>query len=371
MLELYNIKSIYYAVKMNIDWNTMIEGNVLEISGTVIPRGSVKDLKIELPKLYNLPASIPVHVVSGKRKGPTIFVSAAIHGDELNGIEIIRRLKKLSILKKIKGTLLLVPVVNVYGLSSLSRYLPDRRDLNRSFPGSTKGSLAARTAKIFFDEIVIKCNYGIDIHTGAIHRSNLPQIRTNIQNSETWELAKAFEAPVILHSEERDGSLRAVAQEKGVPILLYEAGEALRFDETSIKIGVKGIVNVLKSLEMLPQTKKKRYRNPLTFKESSWTRATTSGMLRTVKGLGDLVEEGDIIAFIDEPIGGDSFELLSPFDGVIIGKIQIPLVQEGDAVFHIARSKDLDIAEERIEYFQESSLERSDIHGFHDEHSIE
>jgi len=344
---------------------------MLEISGIEIARGSIVDIKIELPKLYNLPASIPVHVISGKRKGPVIFVSAAIHGDELNGIEIIRRLRNLSVLKKLKGTLILVPVVNVYGLSSLSRYLPDRRDLNRSFPGSSKGSLAARTAKIFFDEIVQQCNYGIDLHTGAIHRSNLPQIRTNIDNKETWELAKAFEAPVVLHSALRDGSLRSVAQDKGVSILLYEAGEALRFDETSIKIGVKGIVNVLKALEMLPQTKKKRYRNPLTFKESSWTRASTSGVLRTVKGLGDSVSKGDVIAFIDEPIGGNSCELISPFDGVIIGKSQIPLVQEGDAVFHIAQSGNLAVADERIEYFQENAIENSDIHGFHDELNIE
>lgn len=348
-----------------------MQEEMLEIAGVEIPRGSVKDIKIELPKLYNLPASIPVHVISGKRKGPVVFVSAAIHGDELNGIEIIRRLKNLSILKRLKGTLILVPVVNVYGLSSLSRYLPDRRDLNRSFPGSTKGSLAARTAKIFFDEIVQKCTYGIDLHTAAIHKDNLPQIRTNIENNETWELAKAFEAPVILHSALRDGSLRAVAQEKGVSILLYEAGEALRFDETSIKIGVKGIVNVLRALEMLPQTKKKRYRNPLTFKESSWSRATTSGVLRTIKSLGDSVSEGDIIAFIDEPIGGETSEIISPFDGVIIGKSQIPLVQEGDAVFHIARSGNLATAEERIEYFQENAIENSDIHGFHDEHDIE
>ncbi len=345
--------------------------NILEIFGTRIPRGSIKDINIDLPKLYNLPASIPVHVIRGKRKGPTVFVSAAIHGDELNGIEIIRRLKKLSILKKIKGTLILVPVVNVYGLSSLSRYLPDRRDLNRSFPGSTKGSLAARTAKIFFDEIVQKSNYGIDLHTGAIHRSNLPQVRTNIKNGEIWELAKAFEAPVILHSELRDGSLRSVAQDKGVPILLYEAGEALRFDEISIKIGVKGVINVLRALEMLPQTKKRRYKNPLTFKQSSWTRATESGILRTLKGLGDSVTEGEVIAFIDEPIGGSSFELICPFDGIIIAKSQIPLVQEGDAVFHIARSDNLGVAEERIEYFQESALESSDIHGFHDEYIIE
>ena len=351
--------------------HVIMQKETLKIAGISISRGSVQDIKIELPDLYNLPASIPVNVISGKRKGPVVFVSAAIHGDELNGIEIIRRLKNLSILKKLKGTLILVPVVNVYGLSSLSRYLPDRRDLNRSFPGSTKGSLAARIAKVFFDEIVKNSDYGIDLHTGAIHRSNLPQIRTNTQNEETLKLAKSFEAPIVLHSEIRDGSLRAEAQDEGVPILLYEAGEALRFDETSIKIGVKGIVNVLKALEMLPKTQKKHHRNPLILKNSSWVRAIESGVLRTVKGLGDSVTKGEIIAFIDEPLGGKNFQLISPFDGVIIGKSQIPLVQEGDAVFHIARTANLDVAEERIEYFQEDAIDGTDIHGFHDEHTIE
>lgn len=343
----------------------------LQICRTDIYRGSVTDIEMELPRLYNLPASIPVHVISGRRAGPVFFVSAAIHGDELNGIEIIRRLKKLSILKKLKGTLILVPVVNVYGLNTQSRYLPDRRDLNRSFPGSNKGSLAARIAKLFFDEIIKNSDYGIDLHTGAIHRSNLPQIRTNINDDETLKLAKAFEAPVVLHSALRDGSLRSEAQEEGIPILLYEAGEALRFDETSIKIGVKGIVNVLKELQMLPKTKKKRHRNPLLFKESIWVRAAESGMLRTVKRLGDTVTKGTTIAFIDEPLGENSFELKASFDGVIIGKSQLPLVQEGDAVFHIARFGDLDVAENRIEYFQEDAIQHSDIHGLNDDHAIE
>ncbi len=343
----------------------------IEICGVDIPRGAIREIEIELPKLYNLPTSIPLHVIRGRQTGPVVFVSAAIHGDELNGIEIIRRLRKLRMLKKLKGTLILAPVVNVYGLNTLSRYLPDRRDLNRSFPGSTKGSLAARIAKIFFDEIVRKCDYGIDLHTGAIHRSNLPQIRTNIKNDQTLMLAKAFEAPVILHAELRDRSLRAEAQEIGIPILLYEAGEALRFDELSIKIGVKGIINVLTALQMLPSGKKKRHKNPLILKESSWVRAKESGMLRTVKALGDSVKQGDIIAFIDEPLGDLSFEIVSPFDGIIIGKSQIPLVQEGDAIFHIARSENLEAAEQRIEYFQEDAVVHSDIYGLHDEQVIE
>ncbi len=341
------------------------------IAGTDVPAGSTRQIDVALPGLYNIPASIPVQVIRGRRKGPTVFISAAIHGDELNGIEIIRRLKHLALIKKLKGTLILVPVVNVYGLNTLSRYLPDRRDLNRSFPGSTKGSLAARIARIFFDEIVRKCDYGIDLHTGAIHRTNLPQIRTNVKNEETLNLAKAFEAPVVLHSELRDGSLRAEAQEHGVPILLYEAGEALRFDETAIKIGVKGIVNVLRALAMLPQTKKRRYRNPLICKSSHWTRAPESGILRTLRGLGDSVKADEIIGYVDEPLGEESYEIRSKFDGIIIGKSQIPLVQEGDAIFHIARFEDLDIAENRIEYFQEDAIAHSDIHGLHVEDVIE
>ncbi len=343
----------------------------LTLCGVDIPKGTIHNLEIELPKLYNLPAVIPVQVIRGKKDGPTVFVSAAVHGDEMIGIEIIRRLKLLSQLKKIRGTLILVPVVNVYGLTTLSRYMPDRRDLNRSFPGSAKGSLAARIAKIFFDEVVMKSNYGIDIHTGAIHRANLPQIRTNIKNEETLRLAKAFEAPVILHSELRDKSLRSEAQEEGVSVLLYEAGEALRFDETAIKIGVKGVINVLRALDMIPQTKKKRYKNPVIFKSSTWVRSPESGILRTIKALGDAVKGGELIGFIDDPVEDKSWQILSNFDGIIIGKIQIPLVQEGDALFHIARFDALDVAEERIEYFQETAIEHSDIAGLHEEYPIE
>lgn len=344
----------------------------LIIHNTPIKKGSITNIEIPLPKLYNIPASMAVSVISGKIDGPTIFVSAAIHGDELNGIEIIRRLKKLTILKRLKGTLVLVPIVNVYGIMTLSRYLPDRRDLNRSFPGSSKGSLASRVAKIFFDEIVKKCDLGIDLHTGSIHKSNLPQIRTNIDDSFTFKLAKAFEAPVILHSELRDGSLRAKAQENGVPILLYEAGEALRFDEKCIRIGVKGIINVLRENSMLPKTKRKTSpTTPVVTKSSHWIRAVESGMIRTVRALGDTVKEGEIIAYIDNPLKDESYEITSYFDGVIIGKSEIPLVQEGDAVFHIARFRNLDLAEDKIEYFSEDAIEESEFKELNDEEMIE
>ncbi len=341
------------------------------LAGVEIEKGSTTVVNIELPKLYQTPTNLPIRVIRGKRKGPTIFISAAIHGDELNGIEIIRRFRKLNILKRVKGTIILIPIVNIYGVMTLSRYMPDRRDLNRSFPGTKRGSLASRVAKIFYDEIVSKCDFGIDLHTASIHKSNLPQIRANIKDDFTFNLAKAFEAPVVLHSELRDGSLRQIAQESNIPILLYEAGEALRFDETSIRIGVKGIINVLRELNMIPKTTVKRRRLPIITRTSQWIRATESGILRTIKALGDTVHEGEIIAFIDEPLDDEVFEIKSPFDGVIIGKSEIPLVQEGDAIFHIARFKNLETAENKIEYFSENAIEESEFLELNLEETIE
>jgi len=334
----------------------------LVIAGVEILRGKETKINFSIPKLYNTPIQLPIRVISGKKSGPITFISAAIHGDELNGIEIIRRLRKLTILKRLKGTLILVPIVNIYGIITLSRYLPDRRDLNRYFPGSEKGSLAGRVAKIFFDEIVSKCDLGIDIHTGAIHRSNLPQIRTNIHDEYIFNLAKKFAAPVIMHSELRDGSLRAISRDTGVPILLYEAGEALRFDERSIRIGVKGIINVLRENGMLPKVNRpKKYKIPIVTKSSKWERATQSGMIRTIKELGDTVEANETIAFIDDLFEDKVYEIKSSFNGVIIGKSEIPLVQEGDAVFHIARFNNLDMAENKIEYFNENVIKKDEI----------
>lgn len=349
----------------------MADSNLV-IDGVSIQKGKETKINLSMPKLYNTPTQLPIRVISGRRNGPIVFISAAIHGDELNGIEIIRRLRKLNVLKRLKGTLILVPIVNIYGIMTLSRYLPDRRDLNRCFPGSLKGSLAGRVAKKFFDEIVSKCDLGIDLHTGAIHRSNLPQIRTNLNNEYTLNLAKKFEAPVVMHSELRDGSLRSEAQEEGIPILLYEAGEALRFDETSIRIGVKGIVNVLREMGMLPKlTRPKRFKIPIISRSTKWERATHGGMIRTIKALGDTVEAGEIIAYIDDPFEDEIFEITSTFDGVIIGKSEIPLVQEGDAVFHIAKFRNLDMAEDKIEYFNEDAIERSEFSELNNEEIIE
>ncbi|MDX1808518.1 MAG: succinylglutamate desuccinylase/aspartoacylase family protein [Sulfurospirillaceae bacterium] len=337
----------------------------LTIGGVEIQKGSNTNIYIELPKLYHTPTKLPIRVISGKKSGPIIFISAAIHGDELNGIEIIRRFRKLVILKKLRGTIILVPIVNVYGIMTLSRYLPDRRDLNRSFPGSERGSLASRVANIFYSEIASKCDFGIDLHTASIHKSNLPQIRTNLDHEQTLKLAIAFEAPVVLGSELREGSLRSVAKENGTPILLYEAGEALRFDETSIRIGVRGIVNVLRENGMLPKGSSKKTKKikkaPIISRSSQWVRSSESGILRTVKALGDIVVKNEIIAYIDEPLGDNTFSIKTPFAGVIIGKSEIPLVQEGDAIFHIAKFGNLENAEDRMEHFHENDTAQNEF----------
>lgn len=328
---------------------------------TVTP-GTEKVISLVLPNFYHSPVTIPVRIIHGKLKGPTVFVTAAIHGDELNGIEIIRRLRKVKILKRLRGTLILIPLVNIYGVMTQSRYLPDRRDLNRTFPGSSKGSLAARVADTLFRKIISRADFGIDLHTGSLHRSNLPQIRVNTNDSFALSLAQVFEAPVILHSNLRDGSLRQIADEHGIPTVLYEAGEALRFEEKAIRIGVKGIINILRSQKMISQnSRQKPFKKSILTTESKWLRAPQSGLIRTVKSLGDTIDIDEVLALIDDPLNDDYTEIKSTLKGIIIGRTQIPLVQEGDAVFHIAPFKNLERAEDRIEYLSDEAISSSEF----------
>lgn len=315
--------------------------DALEIHDQRIERGESRTVDLPVAQLYtDAPMTMPVRVVRGRRPGPTVFLSAAIHGDELNGVEIIRRVLRLPGLKSLRGTLLAVPVVNVHGFLRHSRYLPDRRDLNRSFPGSETGSVAARLAHLFLEEVVARSQVGIDLHTGAIHRPNFPQVRANLSNPETAKLAKAFGAPLILDSPPVEGTLRDYTTQKNIPVLLYESGEALRFDENAIRIGVAGVRSVLRELDMLPPSKAPRRRaqkQPIMADSSSWVRAQRSGVLRTLVPLGAWVEPGQPLAVVADPFGESESILSSPRSGVVIGRLCLPLVHEGDAVMHIAR----------------------------------
>lgn len=339
--------------------NTKIKNKAIIINGIKVEPGEKKVIDLPVAKLYtHIEQSIPVQVVCGKLAGPRLFISAAIHGDELNGVEIVRRLLSMNSVKRLKGTLIVIPIVNIFGIVQHSRYLPDRRDLNRSFPGSSRGSLAARLAHIFIQEIVKQCDYGIDLHTGAIHRSNLPQVRANLDDEETKALADVFSVPVILNSNLRDGSLRQAAGEHGVKVLLYEAGEALRFDELSIQAGVSGILSVMRKLAMLsPSKSKRKLQEPFVARSSSWERAQESGVLRSIAKLGARIKKGDLLGVISDPsdmLEPSELEVRAQFDGIIIGKSNIPLVIEGDAIFHIARFEDIKQVAALVEAFQTS-----------------
>lgn len=338
------------------------KNSAITINKVTVEPGSRITVDLPAGRLYtHAPMSMPVHVICGKYAGPSMFISAAIHGDEINGVEIIRRILKLPQLKNLRGTLIAVPIVNVHGLISHSRYLPDRRDLNRCFPGSEKGSLAARMAHLFMTEIVAKCRYGIDLHTAAIHRNNLPQIRANLDDAETAALAQAFGVPVIISANLRDGSLREAADERGIPMLLYEAGEALRFDEFSIRAGVRGIINVMRKLEMLPQTRtKKKTFEPVTARSSSWVRTPGSGILRPMVTLGAWVKKNTLLGVISDPFGEREVEITSPFSGIVIGRTNLPLVNEGDALFHIARFEHVHEAAAMVEEFAEVHTPEND-----------
>jgi predicted deacylase len=313
-------------------------------------------VRLPLPDFYtHAPTTMPVQIFHGKQKGPTLLVTSALHGDEINGVEIIRRLSGHPSMARIKGTLILIPVMNVFGFVAQSRYLPDRRDLNRSFPGSPKGSMAARLANLVSTEILPICTHAIDLHTAAVARENLPQIRAAFSaNPELEAFAKAFNAPVVLDAPLRDGTFRKTAQEKGIPALVYEAGEALRFDELSVRAGVAGILNVLSHLGMIRKRTPRKAHTPLVAKSTQWVRAPQSGVMRSLPALGAKVASGERLALIGDPFGDHEEEVLSPAAGIIIGRTRVPLVHEGEALFHIAKFAQPSAAAESIENFQDA-----------------
>ena len=329
--------------------------SAIEIAGITIKPGSRQSIDIPLPSFYtHSSVNMPVHVVRGRKPGPVLLVSAAVHGDEINGVEIIRRLLSHKFIDRIKGTLIAIPVVNVYGFVSKSRYLPDRRDLNRSFPGSESGSMAARLAHVLMTQIIPHCTHIIDLHTGAVNRENLPQIRANLRGNQDLEaLAQAFGVPVILNAKLIEGTFRDAAHAHGIDVLLYEAGEALRFDEVAIRAGVKGVLQVMRELGMRVKSKRQRRSEALVANTTRWVRAAQSGILRSLVATGAKVEIGDLLAYINNPLGENTEELVSPVSGIIIGKTNLPLVFAGEALFNIASYEAVDRVAENIDAYQE------------------
>ena len=322
-----------------------------EIGGIAVKPGARETVDIPVSVLSDhTPMSMSVHVVHGRRPGPTLFVSAAVHGDEIIGVEILRRLLKMKQLARLRGTLLVVPVVNAFGFLNRSRYLPDRRDLNRSFPGRAQGSLAARLAHLFMAEIVQKSDFGIDLHSAAVNRVNLPQIRVSPSRPETMARANVFGAPLILTSSIRDGSLRHAAASCGIDVMVYEAGEGLRFDEFSVRTGVTGVLRVMRDMDMIagkgvPKLRVRSIRST----SSYWVRAPIGGLLRAFRTNGEQVGDDDLLGVTSDPFGEHEVEVLSGDAGLIIGRTNLPVVNEGDGIFHIARIKKSEDAESKID----------------------
>jgi uncharacterized protein len=309
----------------------------LSVAGEAVEAGQRRRIRIPAASLATgASLDLPVEILHGLRPGPRLWLSAAVHGDELNGIEIIRQVLAETSPRRLTGSILAVPIVNVLGFIHESRYLPDRRDLNRSFPGSARGSMAARLAHLLMTEVVEGCTHGIDLHTGSDARTNLPQVRADLEDPETGELARAFGAPIQIHAALRDGSLRAAATAKGARVLVYEGGEASRFDRSAIEVGTAGVLRVMKALGMRSSAPEPPPTGPLVSRSTTWVRAGRSGLARLFVEPGDRVERGQRIGVIKDAFGERILRVRAPRTGIVVGLTRRPNVNRGDALVHVA-----------------------------------
>jgi len=317
-----------------------MKNSTLQICNETIHPGESLTLALPLPELFSCaPLYMPIKVIHGKRPGPCLLVTGAMHGNELNGTEIINRLLGNKHLKRLQGTLIAVPVLNVYGLINRSRHLPGGTELDRCFPGSEHGSHAARLAHLFTSEIFSKADVCIDLQTGYMNYTNLPQIYIDNSCEQSKSLAKAFNVPVISPAQHDEGMLSTHAQSQQKPYLTYEAGEAMRFDEYAITVGVRGITNVMRELQMLPDrgSKKEGVMRSSFAEKNIWVRASTSGLSHTKHTLGQHVKRGEVLCTINDPFGAaDSVTVVCPEEAIIVGKNNLPLTHEGESLFQLA-----------------------------------
>jgi predicted deacylase len=308
----------------------------LTIAGIAVAPGETAELRLKVAESYTAePVTVPVTVVRGA-PGPTVFITATVHGDELNGVGILRGLLNDTDFGALKGTLLAVPVVNVPGFLNQDRRLPDRRDLNRSFPGSRRGSLTARLAESLFREIIRKSDFGIDLHTAGGERTNYPQVRADLASPGVAELANAFGCALIVAGAGPEGSLRRAAVTAGVPTIVYEAGSARRLERPVIAVGIAGVLNVLRHLRMMPGEPAAPPLR-LLIERTQWIRSKTGGILDLRVDLGQPLRRGHPISVNTNPFGREKSLLKAPYAGLVLGLTQLPLVHPGDAVCHVAR----------------------------------
>lgn len=330
------------------------------VSETIQP-GEVLSLALPLPELFSCaPFYMPIEVAHGKEKGPVLLITAAIHGNELNGAEIINRLLKEPLLQKLAGTIIAVPVVNVYGLINRSRNLPGGKPLNSSFPGSDKGTHAARFADLFIQELFAKADICLDLQTGAQNYAHLPQLFIDLDNPISHKLALAFGCPVISEGKFREGSLGYYAQKQEKPFLVYEAGEAMRFDEHAISTGLQGALQLLEELGMVPG--KKEAKTPtiqsVFAKGNRWVRSLTSGVSYAKCSLGDHVKKGDVLSVMKDLFGSKEITKVHALEeGIIVGINNLPFVYEGESLFQLATFSKTSQAAAALEEWKEGMAE--------------
>lgn len=312
----------------------------LTLLGSIIPPGMARRLSWSATELFEgVPVSTPVLVVNGALPGPTLCMTAAVHGDELNGIEMVRRVMHDLEPLKVSGAVIGIPIVNVQGFRRGSRYLPDRRDLNRYFPGNPNGSAAARIAYSFFNELVSNCDALIDLHTGSFERANLPQIRADLRDPDVLTLTQGFGSMVILHSTPGVGTLRHAATQAGIPTVTLEAGGPSQLELKEVKLGVKGIETLINTLGMVRKSRLWGDPEPVYYR-SSWVRADNGGILLADVSLGGTVRKGDLLGTITDPMNNARTELRSPYSGRIIGMARNQVVMPGFAAFHVGIETD-------------------------------
>ncbi len=329
------------------------EAEPLELLGQRIAPGQYERLSWSATELFEgVPVSTPVLAVNGRLPGPTLCLTAAVHGDELNGIEIVRRVLHDVEAERLSGAIIGVPIVNVQGFRRGSRYLPDRRDLNRYFPGNPNGSAAARIAHSFFTQVIANCDALVDLHTGSFERANLPQIRADLRNPDVLTLTQGFGSMVVLHSSPTVGTLRHAATLAGIPAVTVEAGGPSQLEPVEVKHGVKGITTLLSTLGMTKRTRFWGDPEPVYYR-SSWVRANNGGILLADVALGSTVRKGDLLGSITDPMSNARTEVRSPWSGRIIGMARNQVVMPGFAAFHVGIETDeLEAMEEEIDVAQ-------------------
>lgn len=324
-----------------------------------IPPGSSRDIMLDVSESYSgMTVQIPIHIRRGSEEGPAVFVTAALHGDEINGTGAIRQLIQDEKFSPIRGSVVLVPVLNMLGFDRHSRYLPDRRDLNRSFPGSATGSLASRLANRIFDQIISRCDYGIDLHTAAVRRTNYPNVRADLSDPKVKQLARAFGCEITLNTKGPRGSLRREACLAGCPTIVMEGGEVWKVEPGIVESAARGVNNVLRSLDMLkgaPQAPEFQ----LAIKKSKWIRAENGGFLQFHIKPGDILEKGQPLATNRTLLGHEQNMLCSPFNAVVIGMTTLPAISPGEPVGNLGQiPKGVDLSQLREQRTEIKSLER-------------